>query len=153
MPACDTCPGACLPCLQGSGSLFRGFTAVAVGAGPAHALYFAAYEQSKFCLGISGNPAAHPYATAGAAAVAAFAHEATMNPIEVIKQRMQMHGSGAAYRTPWDCARKVLASEGLIAFYRSFPTQVRRATCPERPANGLHPPPPARPPARPPNGH
>lgn len=109
---------------EGSGSLFRGFTAVAVGAGPAHALYFASYEQSKHVLGISTNPAAHPYATAAAGAVAAFSHEATMNPIEVIKQRMQMHGSSARYRTPWQCARKVLATEGLIAFYRSFPTQV-----------------------------
>lgn len=32
---------------EGGGSFFRGFSVVAFGAGPAHAVYFASYEQSK----------------------------------------------------------------------------------------------------------
>lgn len=45
-----------------------------------------------------------------------------MNPIEVVKQRMQMHGN--CYKSPWQCARKTFANEGFTAFYRSLPTQV-----------------------------
>ncbi len=33
------------------------------GAGPAHALYFAAYEQSKLVFGAGDDPSKHPIAT------------------------------------------------------------------------------------------
>jgi len=107
---------------EGYRGLFRGFGAVAVGAGPAHAIYFASYEQSKLMLGISADPSQSPYATAIAGVVATFSHEATMNPIEVVKQRMQMHNS--PYKSLTDCVRRVYAAEGLKAFYRSLSTNV-----------------------------
>lgn len=37
--------------LEGIRTSVRGLTAVAIGAGPAHALYFAAYEKSKDLFG------------------------------------------------------------------------------------------------------
>lgn len=43
-----------------------------------------------------------------------------MNPFDVIKQRMQVHGS--VYRSIGECARHVFKSEGLRAFYVSYPT-------------------------------
>jgi solute carrier family 25 (mitochondrial iron transporter), member 28/37 len=43
-----------------------------------------------------------------------------MNPFDVIKQRMQVHNS--AFRTISSCARTVYATEGLSAFYVSYPT-------------------------------
>ena len=43
-----------------------------------------------------------------------------MNPFDVIKQRMQIHGS--TYRTIGDCARTVFRNEGIRAFYVSYPT-------------------------------
>ena len=43
-----------------------------------------------------------------------------MNPFDVIKQRMQIHGS--TYRSITDCARTVFRNEGLRAFYVSYPT-------------------------------
>lgn len=43
-----------------------------------------------------------------------------MNPFDVIKQRMQVHGS--TYRTISECARTVFRNEGLRAFYISYPT-------------------------------
>ncbi|KAJ2820113.1 Fe(2+) transporter [Coemansia sp. 'formosensis'] len=43
-----------------------------------------------------------------------------MNPFDVIKQRMQLAGTG--YRNIVDCASKVLRNEGLRAFYVSYPT-------------------------------
>lgn len=43
-----------------------------------------------------------------------------MNPFDVIKQRMQVHGS--TFRSITDCARTVWRNEGLRAFYVSYPT-------------------------------
>ena len=43
-----------------------------------------------------------------------------MNPFDVIKQRMQMHGS--KHRTVLQCASTVYKQEGLRAFYVSYPT-------------------------------
>eukprot|EP00035_Acanthoeca_spectabilis_P022441 m.443766 g.443766 ORF g.443766 m.443766 type:complete len:306 (+) comp19008_c0_seq1:309-1226(+) len=103
-------------------ALFRGISVVALGAGPAHAIYFSSYEQAKVALDISETAADNPFATAAAGVVATMCHEATMNPIEVVKQRMQMHGS--SYRSPLQCAARVLGNEGLFAFYRSFPNQI-----------------------------
>ena len=43
-----------------------------------------------------------------------------MNPFDVIKQRMQLHGSTA--RSMVECATTVFRNEGLRAFYVSYPT-------------------------------
>ncbi len=43
-----------------------------------------------------------------------------MNPFDVVKQRMQIHGS--AYRTIIECATTTFRNEGLKAFYVSYPT-------------------------------
>lgn len=43
-----------------------------------------------------------------------------MNPFDVIKQRMQIHGSTS--RSLLDCATTVWRNEGLRAFYISYPT-------------------------------
>ena len=44
------------------------------------------------------------------------------NSQTVIKQRMQVYGS--PYRTCMECGRYVLKTEGPVAFYRSFTTQL-----------------------------
>lgn len=43
-----------------------------------------------------------------------------MNPFDVVKQRMQVHGS--AYTRITECARDVFRKEGIRAFYISYPT-------------------------------
>jgi hypothetical protein len=43
-----------------------------------------------------------------------------MNPFDVVKQRMQVHGS--TYTSISACARTVYRSEGITAFYVSYPT-------------------------------
>ena len=43
-----------------------------------------------------------------------------MNPFDVIKQRMQLHGS--TYTSLSDCAKQVFRNEGFRAFYVSYPT-------------------------------
>ncbi|KAF2859576.1 mitochondrial carrier [Piedraia hortae CBS 480.64] len=105
--------------LEGYMSLWRGLSSVVVGAGPAHAVYFATYEVVKQSLG--GNAQGHhPFAAAMSGACATIASDAFMNPFDVIKQRMQVHGS--TYRSIAQCARSVFHNEGLRAFYISYPT-------------------------------
>ncbi|KAL1924246.1 uncharacterized protein VTP21DRAFT_7281 [Calcarisporiella thermophila] len=104
---------------EGALTLWRGVNSVILGAGPAHALYFATYEKCKDALG-GNREGHHPFANAFAGAFASMAHDALMNPFDVIKQRMQIHGS--THRTIFECARKVYLSEGLRAFYISYPT-------------------------------
>ncbi|KAG0005013.1 Fe(2+) transporter [Entomortierella chlamydospora] len=104
---------------EGAKTLWRGINSVIMGAGPAHALYFATYEFAKESFG--GNASGHHLVAAAAAgACATTAHDALMNPFDVIKQRMQVHGS--VYRSVMDCASKVYRAEGLRAFYISYPT-------------------------------
>ncbi|KAF9278673.1 Fe(2+) transporter [Mortierella antarctica] len=104
---------------EGVRTLWRGVNSVIMGAGPAHALYFGTYEYAKQAFG--GNEAGHhPLAAAAAGACATIAADALMNPFDVIKQRMQVHGS--IYTSVAQCASRVYATEGIRAFYISYPT-------------------------------
>ncbi|EMD00188.1 hypothetical protein BAUCODRAFT_145495 [Baudoinia panamericana UAMH 10762] len=105
--------------VEGYASLWRGLSSVVLGAGPAHAVYFATYEVVKQAMG--GNASGHhPLAAATSGACATIASDAFMNPFDVIKQRMQVHNS--PYRSLVHCARTVFHNEGLRAFYVSYPT-------------------------------
>ncbi|XP_010887334.1 mitoferrin-2 [Esox lucius] len=101
----------------------RGLNATAVGAGPAHALYFACYEKLKKSLSDIIHPGANSHLANGAAGcVATLLHDAAMNPSEVVKQRLQMYKS--PYGGVIDCVRAVWRTEGAAAFYRSYTTQL-----------------------------
>ncbi|UPX19162.1 Fe(2+) transporter, variant 2 [Ascochyta rabiei] len=107
---------------EGFRSLWKGLSSVILGAGPAHAVYFASYEAAKHALG--GNEGEshehHPLAAAASGAAATITSDALMNPFDVIKQRMQLHGS--IYTSVSHCARDVFRKEGIGAFYVSYPT-------------------------------
>jgi len=92
---------------------------VIAGAGPAHAVYFGSYELVKDLAG-GNRPGHQPLATSLAGATATITSDALMNPFDVIKQRMQVHGS--PFRSGWVCAKTVYKSEGFGAFYISYPT-------------------------------
>ncbi|KPJ12118.1 Mitoferrin-1 [Papilio machaon] len=97
-------------------------SAVVAGAGPAHACFFATYEQSKHTLGHLTRHR-HDHITHGlSGCLASLVHDAVSNPAEVVKQRLQMLHS--PYRGVWECARRIYRAEGLRAFYRSYGTQV-----------------------------
>ncbi|XP_070684611.1 mitoferrin-2-like [Pempheris klunzingeri] len=101
----------------------RGVNVLAVGAGPAHALYFACYEKIKFSLSDAIHPGANSHFANGVAGcMATVLHDAVMNPAEVVKQRMQMFNS--PYRGVLDCMGSLLRREGPAAFYRSYTTQL-----------------------------
>lgn len=103
---------------------FRGMGVVISGAGPAHALYFTLYENSKFFFlkKFKSCPTHRAMAHGLAGCIATLAHDAVMNPIDVIKQRMQMLNS--PFRTSLTCARHIIRTEGAKAFYRSYSTQL-----------------------------
>ncbi|KAI9797242.1 MAG: Fe(2+) transporter [Candelina submexicana] len=105
---------------EGILSLWRGISSVVIGAGPAHAVYFATYEAVKQAMGGNKGNEHHPLAAATSGACATIASDALMNPFDVIKQRMQVHGS--VYRNITQCARSVFRNEGFRAFYVSYPT-------------------------------
>ncbi|RUS86291.1 hypothetical protein EGW08_005935 [Elysia chlorotica] len=105
---------------EGIRNTVRGFSAMATGAGPAHALYFACYEKIKHLAsgGMQGNHLANGLAGCSATLL----HDAIMNPADVVKQRMQVYGS--PYQSTLMCFRDILRTEGPSAFYRSYATQL-----------------------------
>jgi len=101
---------------------WRGINAVLMGAGPAHALYFSTYEGTKMLLGNRGTGGHYPLQNAAAGVVATLFHDGIMNPVEVVKQRMQMYNS--PYSNIRQCATAIFRAEGIPAFYRSFTTSL-----------------------------
>ncbi|KAI9334126.1 mitochondrial carrier domain-containing protein [Obelidium mucronatum] len=105
---------------EGATALWRGVNSVVVGAGPAHALSFAIYEHFKTVFGVdeAGNRVLE---SAAAGACATIAHDGLMTPFDVIKQRMQLQ-SGSRFANTLACAKQIFRTEGLRAFYVSYPT-------------------------------
>jgi solute carrier family 25 iron transporter 28/37 len=103
---------------EGLPRLWRGVGSVVLGAGPAHALYFATYERVKEKL-VVGEAAKDLTAVGVAGACATAASDAFMTPFDVVKQRMQVHGSTG---TVWSCARNIMRQEGPSGFFVSYPT-------------------------------
>jgi solute carrier family 25 iron transporter 28/37 len=102
---------------EGVRGLYKGVTAVALGAGPSHALYFASYEAAKQLYG--GNEPGHqPIATAAAGVTATVVNDACMTPWDVVKQRMQV--SHSPYGGILQCVRETYRAEGARAFFKSF---------------------------------
>lgn len=108
----------------------RGMGAVVLGAGPAHAFYFATYEHTKELMDkVNVN---HQVSYVISAVTATLIHDAISNPTEVIKQRLQMYNS--PYKSVMHCAKTVFRTEGMSAFYRSYSTQL----CMNVPYQAIH---------------
>jgi solute carrier family 25 iron transporter 28/37 len=106
---------------EGVAGLYRGISAVGIGAGPAHAVYFATYEHAKEALGGNANKNQHaPLAHAAAGMCATIAGDAVQTPVDTVKQRLQM--SGSPYRGVVDCVSATVRAQGVGALYRSYPT-------------------------------
>jgi Mitochondrial carrier protein len=103
--------------LEGVRGLYRGVDAMALGAGPAHALYFATYEAVKRVLGGADEPGSHPGVTAIAGATATIVNDAVLTPLDTVKQRLQIANS--PYTSLFNCASRMFRDEGLNSFFRS----------------------------------
>ncbi|XP_019322471.2 mitoferrin-1 isoform X1 [Panthera pardus] len=101
----------------------RGLNVMVMGAGPAHAMYFACYENMKRTLNAAFHHQGNSHLANGiAGSMATLLHDAVMNPAEVVKQRMQMYNS--PHRSALSCVWTVWRTEGVGAFYRSYTTQL-----------------------------
>lgn len=104
-------------------SLYRGVSAMALGAAPAHAVYFSFYELSKESLSQRNpNPSLNPLVHAASGVLATVSSDAVFTPMDTVKQRLQLPSS--PYKGVVDCVRRVLKEEGLGALYRSYRTTV-----------------------------
>ena len=106
---------------QGLLRLYRGVTAVVIGAIPSHAVNYATYEWAKHQLG-GDQPGHHVLANAMAGSLATMAHDAVITPLDVVKQRLQVVDS--RYSGVLQCVRSIIREEGMGAFYASYPTTV-----------------------------
>jgi solute carrier family 25 iron transporter 28/37 len=104
---------------DGAIGFFRGISAMALGAAPAHGIYFATYELSKTFLGRGDS--VNPLVTSVSGALATTVSDFAQTPLDVIKQRLQL--DAVQYRgSLLRCAAEVHRLEGLRAFWLSYPT-------------------------------
>ncbi|SCU99747.1 LAME_0G05226g1_1 [Lachancea meyersii CBS 8951] len=108
---------------EGSLALWKGVQSVILGAGPAHAVYFATYEMCKGYLIDPQDFQTHqPLKTAASGIAATVAADFLMNPFDTIKQRMQLQSISRSGM--WSVASAIRRNEGLAAFYYSYPTTI-----------------------------
>jgi solute carrier family 25 iron transporter 28/37 len=89
---------------------------ILIGCIPAHALYFSSYELVKAAtLDEHGNVTTYGSALAGAAAVTG--HDIILGPLDTVKQRLQL----GHYRGLSHALSTMIANEGAVSLYRSFP--------------------------------
>ena len=111
----STIPNAIRSILKTDGvkGLYRGVVAGGLGAGPAHAVYFATYEYGKKMFRLnpigSSSSSSSAYgefvADASAGALATIVGDAVQTPLDTVKQRMQMQLGG-------NCPSEVKAMSG-----------------------------------------
>lgn len=102
-------------------ALYRGLSAMVLGAGPAHAVYFYVYEMSKKVLSMNQNPN-NPLIHASSGILATVCSDAVFTPMDTIKQRLQLDNS--PYKGVMDCIRTVRRQEGIGALFKSYKTTV-----------------------------
>ena len=101
---------------EGLGAFWRGAGAVALSAGPAHAIYFAAYEGMKESL----EKYQVPLAPSVAGALATVLLDGLMTPMDVVKQRMQLATDATRYPTVLSCVKNVYSTQGASAFFAGY---------------------------------
>ncbi|CAL8250950.1 unnamed protein product [Arctogadus glacialis] len=106
---------------EGPRSLFRGLGPNLVGVAPSRAIYFAAYSKSKETLNGVFAPNSGPVHMS-AAGFAAFVTNSMMNPIWMVKTRMQLEkrARGEKKMNALQVARYVYRTEGMRGFYRGL---------------------------------
>ena len=101
----------------GYANFYSGSSALALGCVPAHAVYFSIYEYSRRVLRCDENH--YKYALVGMAS--SLFHDLAMTPAEALKQRLQLYSSQGSRLHGLEVAKKMLKTEGIVSFYRSFP--------------------------------
>ncbi|XP_077105753.1 solute carrier family 25 member 33 [Ranitomeya variabilis] len=106
---------------EGPKSLFRGLGPNLIGVAPSRAVYFASYSKAKeqFNAVFVPNSNLVHMCSAGCAA---FVTNTMMNPIWMVKTRMQLERRvrGSKQMSGLQCARYVYQTEGIRGFYRGL---------------------------------
>ncbi|XP_025768437.1 solute carrier family 25 member 33 [Puma concolor] len=106
---------------EGPKSLFRGLGPNLVGVAPSRAVYFACYSKAKEQFNgifVPNSNTVHIFS----AGSAAFVTNTLMNPIWMVKTRMQLERKvrGSKQMNTLQCARYVYQTEGIRGFYRGL---------------------------------
>ncbi|XP_026872095.1 solute carrier family 25 member 33 [Electrophorus electricus] len=106
---------------EGPSSLFRGLGPNLVGVAPSRAIYFASYSKSKETFNnifVPNSGVVHM----SSAGFAAFVTNSLMNPVWMVKTRMQLEkkARGEKKMNALQCARYVYRTEGVRGFYRGL---------------------------------
>uniref|UniRef100_A0A8C7WF50 Solute carrier family 25 member 33 n=1 Tax=Oncorhynchus mykiss TaxID=8022 RepID=A0A8C7WF50_ONCMY len=106
---------------EGPRSLFRGLGPNLVGVAPSRAIYFAAYKKAKETFNgvfVPNSGVVHM----SSAGFAAFVTNSLMNPVWMVKTRMQLErkARGEKKTNALQCARNVYKTEGMRGFYRGL---------------------------------
>mmetsp|Transcript_5281 Transcript_5281/g.15500 ORF Transcript_5281/g.15500 Transcript_5281/m.15500 type:complete len:361 (-) Transcript_5281:168-1250(-) len=104
---------------EGLSRLWRGVGTMFVACIPAHAAYFSVYETTKERFG-ANKPGHHPVAAAASGVLATLAHDSIMNPMDTIKQRLQL----GYYKGIRHCVKQMVRYEGISSFFVSLPTSL-----------------------------
>uniref|UniRef100_A0A8C5S8F8 Solute carrier family 25 member 33 n=1 Tax=Laticauda laticaudata TaxID=8630 RepID=A0A8C5S8F8_LATLA len=106
---------------EGPKSLFRGLGPNLVGVAPSRAVYFACYSRAKEQFNHVFVPNSNMVHISSAAS-AAFVTNSLMNPIWMVKTRMQLERRvcGSKQMNTLQCAQYVYRSEGVRGFYRGL---------------------------------
>lgn len=106
---------------EGAGfrGFFRGVTAMALGAGPSHAIYFAVYENLRVVMGADA-PGHHPLANGVAGGLGTMVGDGIFAPMDTVKQRLQVHDS--PYRNVPDVMIRMVREEGVGSLFASYRT-------------------------------
>lgn len=107
---------------EGWRGLYSGVRAQLLGTGPAHAIYFAVYEEAKVHLIAEGQVGYAHLGTAAAGALATIASDCFNVPFDTIKQRLQVAHS--PYKGMSDCLTSMVRQEGFGSLFRSLPTTI-----------------------------
>nr|BAB30846.1 unnamed protein product [Mus musculus] len=104
---------------EGPKSLFRGLGPNLVGVAPSRAVYFACYSKAKEQFNGIFVPNSNNVHILSAGS-AAFVTNTLMNPIWMVKKRMQLERKvrGCKQMNTLQCARRVYQTEGVRGFYR-----------------------------------
>jgi solute carrier family 25 iron transporter 28/37 len=100
----------------GATRLWRGVHTILIGCIPAHALYFSSYEMVKAAT-LDSKGQVTTYGSALAGGVAVVSHDIILGPLDTVKQRLQL----GHYRGLSHALSTMIANEGFVSLYRSFP--------------------------------
>ncbi|KAM4722785.1 solute carrier family 25 member 33-like [Rhinophrynus dorsalis] len=106
---------------EGTKSLFRGVGPNLVGVAPSRAVYFATYSKAKEKFNAIFVPNSNIVHMCSAGS-AAFVTNTMMNPVWMVKTRMQLErrARGSKQMNALQCARYVYQMEGIRGFYRGL---------------------------------